>query len=372
MKSLINLKIYYLLALLILFSFVFTSRAFAQTKQNPITTLDSSQTINGDYFAANSTVNLEGTVNGDAYLAGGDVNVDGTINGDLLAAGGNINIKGKVTGNVRSAGGQITISGNVGKNVSLAGGNLSLLDGAKVEGNLAAAGGNMSLSSTIGGSVNSAVSQLNIAKGSNVSKDLTYWSNNSAIISKDASVSGKITQYASPKFNFGRAGATGFLGGVFSFYRVVSLVSSLIVGFLLIRFLPLYAQETAGIIFKKPWQSFLVGLASIVAFPVLILALVITVFGFPLAILLGATFFILLYFSKIFVGLVIGQKLLDFGGQKLNPYLTFIVGLIILGFLSYVPFLGGAVIFILGLMGLGAILIEKKQIYTSLKDKKII
>lgn len=67
---------------LMIFSLLLVPSAFAKNEQNVV--LPRNETVNHDYFATGSQVQILGTVNGDAYIGGGTVSISGTINGDLL------------------------------------------------------------------------------------------------------------------------------------------------------------------------------------------------------------------------------------------------------------------------------------------------
>ncbi len=365
----LNLKLYLILFLFFVFFFLPHS-VLAQNHVVQTTTLESNQTTSGDYFAANSNINLEGTVSGDAYLAGGNINVDGVVNGDLLIAGGNVNIKGKILGNVRGVGGQVSIAGEIGKNVSVAGGNISLVSGSRVEGNLTAAGGNLSISSNIGGAVNAAAGQVSLSNGATVKKDLTYWSNSSVQINPQATVSGKITQHIPPKRT--SPNPVVVLKKAFILFTVFSLLTSLIIGALFIKFLPNFSQRVTGIIIQKPFPSFLTGLLTIILLPIISIVLFIIVIGIPLAVILIIAMVIFFFLARIFAAIYIGERILKLVSKNISPYWSLLLGLIILGILMYIPFIGMLAALVLGLMGIGAVLIEKKNLYADLRSKKLI
>ncbi len=366
-----KLKLVTILALSVVSYFILLPNPILAKDQNlKTTTLESNQSISGDYFAANSAVNLEGIVNGDAYVAGGNINIDGVVNGDLLVAGGNINIRGKILGNLRGAGGQITLAGEVGKNVSLAGGNISLLNGAKVAGNLSVAGGNLSVSSAVGGALNMAGGQVSLSSGARVGKDLTYWSRNQAQISAEASVSGKITQNIPPRKTI--PNPLGFVKKAFTFFVLFSLITSFIIGLLLLKFIPNFSWGVTNIIKQKPGTSFLVGLITMLVTPVVMIVLFITIIGIPFAAFLIALMVLLFYLSRIFAAMYVGSLLINRVSKDASTYWSLLLGLIILGILSFIPIIGWLAVLILTLMAVGGVLIEKRNIYQSLRSKKLI
>lgn len=315
--------------------------------------LSKGRVVDKDYFAAGNTVTLEGTVNGDAYLAGGNIVVDGTVNGDLLTAGGNVDVRGIVTGNIRAAGGNINIGGIVGRNISIAGGNINFSPGANVAGNLALAGG-----------------QITLGPQTTVDGNLTYFSSNPATISQEATISGQVSQNIpdrKPKEEAKRE-----IGALFSFFTIASFILASIIGIILIKLLPNYFAGISGVIVNKPWVSLGIGLLTIIVFPVVFMLLMFTIIGIPIAIFLAFVLAALLYLSKIFVAFVIGGIVLQRFTQNAGKVWVFLLGLVIYYIVTLIPIFGWIISMVVGLIGLGAILITKRDFYKDLRAKQII
>ncbi len=359
---------------------------FAQNKQDVV--LPKNEVVNKDYFAAGNNVFLEGRVNGDAYLAGGNIVIDGTVNGDLLAAGGNIDIRGTVTGNIRAAGGNINVTGSVGRNATLAGGGINLATNANVTGSLAAAGGNLAVSSPIGkeanlaggqiilgskvgSDVNAATGRLGLAPTALINGNLSYLSNNPVSIPKEASVSGKITQYI-PQGKPAPTAAIQAAAGLLTFLTIADFILAAIIGIFLIVFLPVYFEKTAGIIIKRPWLSLGIGLFAVIIFPFVFVLLLMTVIGIPVAFVLAFVLAIFGYLAKIFVAFVLGQLVFRQFNRQTNLIWPLLIGLIIYFIFTLLPVLGWIIATVAGLMGLGAILIEEKNFYKELRAKQIV
>lgn len=357
--------------------------------------LSTNEIVNKDYFSSGKNVSLDGTVNGDAYLAGGEVTVNGTVNGDLLVAGGNLNINGTVTGNIRGAGGNINVNGKVGRNVSLAGGSINLSPLANIGGSVTSAGGNLNLlspvakganlaggqvniSNNIGGDINAGVGQLTLSPSAKVNGNVIYWSDNSASISPEASVTGQITKNLPPKGNqreqsyqTGKAVASG-IAKAFTFLTIFSFLAALVLRLILLKLVPIYTSNLANVITTHPILSFGVGLLTLAVTPIVVILLLVTIIGIPLAmvwlVLLGFS----LWLGKVFIGLVLGTLLLKNLNQKENSYFALLIGLIIYYLIGLIPVIGWLVGFVGALMGLGAILILKKNYYLELRQKQLI
>lgn len=361
----------------------------AVSKSSETVVLQKDQIFNKDYFAAGETVTIYGTVNGDAYIAGGNVIIEGTINGDLLAAGGNVNIRGTVRDDVRVIGGQVNVTGEVGRNITTLGGTVNIADSATVSGSLAAGAGSISiftpigkeanigageivLDSVVNGDMQAGVGRLILTPNAQILGDLTYWSEEKAQIDSNSNIVG-VTTHNLPPQNEDRkekVGAVGILAGTYSVFNLFSFLAALIVGLFITKLMPNFTQKTIGTIVDRPFLSVGIGFLSVVLSPFIFLLLLITVIGIPLDLILLAAFVIFIYISKIFIGIVLGQKILTFFNKKSAFGWALILGLFTYYVLSMIPVLGFIFWMITGLMGLGAILIGVKSVYADLRGTK--
>ncbi len=350
--------------------------------------LSKGETVNTDYYAAGGTNILDGTVNGDAYVAGGNVIVNGTVYGDVLAAGGNVSISGKVTGNIRAVGGQVTIGGEVDRNVTVAGGTISIQKPALIGGSLTAASGNMtvtapigkgavmaggqiSINSAIGGDVRASVEQLSVMQDARIEGGLIYWSPNQAHIVpftiQDKAVyhhtefkNQKIARPTSAKI-------ASFIAGLSIAWVITSVAMSFLLGIILLHVFPVFMENVTKTIHERLIPSMGIGFVGLVLLPFAFVVLLITVVGIPFAFLLLFAFILLILFSQIFISFSIGKKLLP---QRHE--MALLVGLVIYSVVSALPFVGWMFSAVSLFVGVGAIIMVKKNLYTSLRTKKLI
>lgn len=368
-----------------LFAFAVPVSVLAQSnfRSGDTSTLPQNETIDRDYFATGKDVSVDGTVNGDAYLAGGNVTVNGTINGDLLAAGGNLNINGEVTGNIRVAGGNITVNGKVGRNVTAAGGSITASPNSQVTGSITSAGGNLNLlgpigkqanlgggqiniDNSVGSDVNAAVGNLTLSSRANVNGNLIYWSDTKASINPQAKVSGKVTQNIPPKKEAPKADAAA---GAYTAFKIISFLTALVFGLLLIRLFPNFTLQTAQTI-KRNWLLSLgLGFLAIAVTPFAVILLLITIVGIPFAILW--IFFLVfdLWLAKIFVAIAIGSSIAIYFKRQWTLYLAFLLGLIVYYIIGIIPLVGWLFSFTAAIVGLGAIILTKRNYYQ--KEKQL-
>jgi cytoskeletal protein CcmA (bactofilin family) len=368
----------------------FFSTSAAQEQAGPSgsgshATLSPSQVVNGDYFAFGETVEISGTINGDLYASGGQVVIDGRVNGDVLVAGGRVRLSGTVSQDVRAAGGQVTIAGSVGRNLTVAGGNVEIASSAVVRGGLVAAGGSVDLSAPlggaakvaagtlivanqVGGNVDAAVGTLRIASRADIQGDVNYWSGREASVSEGARIQGKIVRNVPPE-------RPRFFPAAFFAWLVfvsINFVSTLILGLLSVRFLPRFHQSVVTTLGDRPWASLGIGFIAAVVLPVVCGLLFATVVAVPLALILLAAFFILLYWARIYAIGRIGESILARLRPASSRASAFVLGLFVYYVLAVIPFVGWLVVPLVMLFGLGAELIARKQFYVTARARNLI
>lgn len=385
------MKRFFLISLSILVLLFIPGSTFAQdSDKTRDVILPEGKVINKDYLVTGDTITLSGVVNGDAYLFAGTIIVEGTVNGDLIAAGGQVIVRGKVSQDVRVAGGQVTISGDIGRNLTVAGGNIDITDAANVKGSLVGAGGNVSIfapiskgvklgagnvtmGSSIGGDIEAGVGRLTLTSKANIAGDIIYWSNTEANVHDGAKIKGKTTRNTPPPgFSISPTKFLGGVAGISIIFQIVALISSLIVGLLLIRFFPNSTKTFLNALEKKPWASLGIGLLTLIVTPILIFLLLIIIFTIPIALILLAGYLIALYLTRIYISYFIGKKLFYQFTKKEYNYWALLVGLIIFAIVSLIPIIGGIFVFLSVLFGLGAIFYKLKELYSSSREKNIL
>jgi len=367
--------IFAIFSILILITPVTASAQSNSMNKQKVVTVGKDQIIAQDYFNAGDKVVIDGTVNGDAYIAGGQVDVNGTIKGDLLVAGGEVTVRGAVVQNIRAVGGTILIEGTVGRNVSIVGGSLTLGKNAKINGNAALVGGDVSLGSVVNGSVIGAIGNLQIFNDAQVKGNLTYWSDTEAQIANGASVSGAVNfnqTNVKNRLDNSSEKAQKAANGFGVFMKLITFASTLIVGLLLVRFMPVFSSKTAEFVSTRFWKTMSSGFVIIVATPVLIILLLVTLIGIPFAIFATIGYMGLIYFSKFFVAMALGKYLSQAWKSHLSVSWQFVVGMAMFYLLGMIPVIGFFVKLVTLFAGVGALFLSKKEYFTSLRAKKLL
>jgi cytoskeletal protein CcmA (bactofilin family) len=331
------------------------------------------ETVNEDILLAGGDVSIDGTVKGDVTGAASTLDIGGKVNGDVSVTVGQLEVTGTIGQALRTIGGEITISGTVDGDIVAVGGDIEVTSDGKVNGDLLVLGGNVTLNGPVSGSVRGNMRELTInsrvgnnvkirvddftvASGARIVGDVTYKSRNEMNQASGAVINGAIEKQR----------LVGFLPTENMTFWIVSavfrLLCALVAGFFIILIMPRSTAFVADAVRKSPLKSLVSGIVLIVAVPVLIGVLLVTVIGIPIALVGLATFFVALYLSQVFVGTAIGRVILpDNWGNFGRGYnlLAMVIGVIIIAGLRAipVPYLGWIVTAIVTLLGLGALIV---------------
>jgi cytoskeletal protein CcmA (bactofilin family) len=385
LKKKILSTIFILLAL----SFISRSDAQADIGYHPDlgenVTVAKDEVLTGPYLQTGNNIVISGTIDGDAYLLGGLVTVDGNINGDLIVGGGAVTIKGEVANDVRAGGGMVNIDGKVGGNVTALGGTVTVGSDADIDGEILTAGGNfaclgnidgraqiyadeVTLAGRIGKDIKGTISQLTVTKTAILDGDLNYTSDQEASVSAQAKIDGTVhrTPTGQVLTEVG-TGARRRLSRVRWGFSLLSYFSMLLLGFLLLKFVPRQTMAVSKLIGKEPWRVMGLGLLFLVLTPLAVVLLIISVIGVPLAAILVVVYVLMIGLSSLFSGLFIGQKFFAITNLKENRYAMLAVGLLLLQLVFAMPVVGGLVRLLSILTATGAMVTSKRKALSRLE-----
>ncbi|HLH23529.1 MAG TPA: hypothetical protein VK066_13490 [Chloroflexota bacterium] len=342
-------------------------------------TVPAGTTIDDDLFATGQTITIDGQVNGEVFAFGQTVTVSGAIQHDLITAGQQVAVDGSVGGDLRAAGQQVTVNGRVDGNATTAGQTVLVGRQGAVGGSILGAMQTLSLLGPIGRNVDVATSTLTL--GSTVGRDLTAHVE-TLTADPGAHVDGRL-DYTSPQESAlpasMAAGGVQFhpeerpqqareqqrenpFGGLFGFFGLIWLVGSIILGVLLVHYLPRLAEGTAAQVQEHPLPSFGVGILALFVVPAALLFVAITLIGLPVAFLGGLAYLAGLYVGWLLLGLALGAWLVGLARRgraevpAVDPRWLVVLGLVVLYVVTHLPFIGGLAGFLALCLGLGALL----------------
>ena len=314
-------------------------------------------------------VTIAAPVDGDAVLAGGWVSVGNSVGRSLYAAGGRLTLGGTVGRSARLAGGRVRIDkgARIGDNLALAGGEITLT--GTVGGNVKAAGGRIIIDGTVGGDVDATTGHLEVGPNARIGGRLRY-AGEDAVIDPAAQVTGGVDRL--------RGGFTWHRDSIDDDSGVVEVAPPhrrhgwiwtaglVVIAALLAAASPNFYGRVTGTVRSRFGGSLLAGLVALVAIPIVIVILAVTIIGIPLALLVAVAYLVLLCAGYVLAAAATG----DWALSRLRPIhatspgwrvIAAMIGMLAIALLGRVPVLGHLVAIIALLIGIGALVLQVER-----------
>ncbi len=135
-------------------------------------TITISEPINEDLYISGGTVHVNANIYGDLVIAGGTVVIREKVYGDVLVIAGNCTISDYISEDVRCIGGTLLINGDIGEDLVTGGGDIRIAPGGLVKGDVLMGGGSLAIEGDVQGSVRAYGGTLNF--GGTVEKNLLF------------------------------------------------------------------------------------------------------------------------------------------------------------------------------------------------------
>jgi cytoskeletal protein CcmA (bactofilin family) len=362
-----------LLALLSVLGWVAGTHAQSFRRANTVI-VPSGQTVNSTLFAAGRTVDVAGDINGDLFCAGVNVTVSGRVRGDILCAAQNLTVTGQVTGDVRLVGQNVTLGGLITGNATIMAQSLTQQSRSAVQGDMSLAGQDATLNGRIGRDVASAtqtltiggpvgrnvsanVDKLHLGSGANITGSVTYASNNTLSRASGAQVNGTVSKHAPATHkHHGIGGVSAAVGWLSLLYMYITFVVTAIV---LALVLPGLFERGAAVAWSRLGMTFLIGLVSSIVVPVVLMLLMATVIGLPLALLCGLVWLVALLMAGPVAAYLLGRRILR---SSTSPVLLMLVGAAIVFLLYLLPWVGWVFWLVGTWFGLGTLLMVGRDV----------
>jgi hypothetical protein len=368
----------------LLVMFLATAAWAADLRQSDTVVIAGGDVVNDDLYVATTLLVINGTVNGDVLWAGDTINVNGKVNGSIFAIGKTINIDGEVTKSVRTAGINVNIRGKIGGDLMVAGSTIEINKAAAVGRDLVFAAQNISVDSLIekgirgngthvelngdvGSNVEITADSLNIGPAAKIQGDLIYTSKNEANIQNGANITGTTTQKA-PETSKTSWPPLGVWGSILCF------LMALVTGIVLIAIAPKRAKSVVSAIRHKPLPTLGWGALLFFATPIAVVIACITIIGIPIGLTGLVLYGIALYISQVVAGLFIGSWIVGRSSKTESRGLmigALTIGLVILGLVNLIPFIGFPIFLVTAIFGIGSIFVSEKTLRARGPDKSI-
>jgi hypothetical protein len=313
-------------------------------------TLTDNQTVGGDLYLFGGVVSSLAAISDDVYVVGGGVTIDGSVGSDLSLLGGTADVQGPVGDDIRIIGGRVTIGDNVAGDVAIFGGEVTILPRANITGDILFYGGSLDVEGSVHGSIlakgeriringpvdgsinATAFTSLTFGANARVLGSVTYLSPHEMVRALDSEIVGAISHPESALFSATSKDKSSLL-----VIFLVLLFTSLVVRFLFGHRIDELLEHTV----RAYGLHGVLGLGVLIAIPLIITLLFVSVIGFVLGL---ATLFIFLALvmtgtalAPIFVGALLSRII-----HKKTSYTLWwaVLGAVMLFILAHIPYVG--------------------------------
>lgn len=287
-----------------------------------------------DIIAGGNVVNINAPVDS-AIVAAGTVSINAPVKGDVIAAGGQVYVNSDVGGKVVVAGGNVNLGGSIGTNLVAAGGQINILPGKTINRDALIGGGQVVNAGRINGTLIVSASQFNNTGTATAVK--FHKVEDSSPKEKNSEMAGSL------------------------FYLMV-LFGYLIMGLLLVKYLPGIFRVVDGEIRISTLPKTLLGFVMIISAIIAIILVAVTVVGMPIAMVSLLLFIAALMLSGTFVSYSLGRWINEKARIKQGDLISFVIGFIVLNLLTHLPLVGVLVSLVSMSLGLSALLYAALQL----------
>ena len=353
-----------------------------------------SQPVYEDLYIAGGTITINAAIHGDLICAGGTIIINDTVTNDILVAGGNVTFNGFVGDDIRCAGGELVIQKSITGDLVIAGGKVTVNKDVVIGDGLLVSGGDIAFNGTVKNSVKavagnvvftgtalkdidirggklemngivngtSIISAPEIIIGSNASfnNNVRYWNKKGSLDFKNTIKSGNAVYDSTLKIQTGR---WYYFGGI----TVLALLwyvgmALLMIGIMQYLFSTVM-QKAGDTVFNKTLKSLGFGLLFFIAVPVAAIIAFITVIGVPVGLFLLFNFIVIVLLASVVSAVVAANWFNNRNHYKWSYWKLVFAALgifVVFKMISFIPFFGGLIIFLIACISFGAILLNIK------------
>ncbi|MCM8821515.1 MAG: hypothetical protein NC831_01685 [Candidatus Omnitrophica bacterium] len=322
--------------------------------------------LKNNILSIGNKLNFNGTSMEDVVLLGINVNFSGSSKKDVYIAGDSVSISGKINGNLRVIARSLEMRNlAVGGNVNIMAPEISILDDVKAN----HAAKIWSRNIQIGGAY-----------------DSLYIRTRNIIFSKNIDIKNKVFVQSKEKpaiplkvlercdFTYQppvpRPAQVFFSSKFIKMYSFLGLCFPFV---LMIIFTPRILNEIIDIIEKKPVRIFFTGILLLIAVPLILVFLMITLVGAPLGLIFLTFYVSLLYLCRGFTCIALGRLILwKLKREKIRTILGIFVGTGIFVLLTSIPKIGYLIQLLFLIIGFGGVAYGRARMFFKMRKENLI
>ena len=328
-------------------------------------------------------VDIDGDVTGDLFVVAHQVTIRGKLHGNAFIAAQNVDVSGEITGSLHVLGTRTNITGRIGNNVYGLSENFTLaaqgsvesdlwlrMYGGVVEGkvgrDLYAEGRWIEIRGDIGRDFWVRDMRTVVMPTAKIGRDIHAELEDDAVVdlSPQARLGGELhttvlTHARGPRF-------AHFAHGSFYLWFGLRLCAAFLAGMLLHFVAPWLFRgrlETSGDFFRAMG----IGLVTVLAVPVALVLVFVTLFGIPLAVFGWWSYLSALYTAGLLTAALIGTSILRPASEETSAFgLPLLLGLLLAMVAMSLPFVGGPVRAVVILTGLGLLVDRLRRAWAAM------
>jgi cytoskeletal protein CcmA (bactofilin family) len=313
--------------------------------------------VEGDLIAASERVYIAGTVRGNLYVFARHVELSGTVTGSVIGLVEDADLDGTVEGSIYDASERVRLgpSARVGRDVALFT-NEALLAG-RVARDVITAGDRLELRGEVGRNLMARwhVDRITLHDAARIGGDVDAWleSPDDLVRAPGAQVKGELRTHEAESARDHYLAV--YRDPVFWALHAVGFVAAFLFGLLVHHLAPrLLDLELRGA--GSLFATLGLGFAALIATPLALLLLALTLVGIPIALLGFGAWLSAFYLAEIVVAAALGRRMLPPRDASTWAFgRTLLVGLFVLVVAQHIPFVGIPIWSISVLVGLGAL-----------------
>jgi hypothetical protein len=342
----------------------------------------------GNVYMAGAEVRVDRAVNRDLVAAAGRIEVVEPIAGDAVFGAGALDVRASIGEGLRAAAGVITVTSTVHGDLLLVGGNIQLAPTAEIRGETWIAGNRVTASGRalsglklygreiiIAGEVNGPLElsgrNIHVLSTARIHGDIEYSSSEEIRIDPAARISGQVTRATNTIDISNPLADIPILKAL----RPLLLAGLIAAGLLLYGLFPRFMEHASALMGESPVRTLGLGTALFFSVPPVAVLLVITIIGIPVGILLGAFYAVALLAAYVvscfFIGDAIARVVRRSPRSRRAHMVLLMLGLVILSFVTTLPYVGPLLLLLACIAGLGAIGLQAFSRYSSGKESPL-
>lgn len=317
-----------------------------------------SEPIADDAFLAGEQVSVRQPIADDAFIVGSVLEVSNTIGEDLFAAGNTITVSADIADDAFLAGDLITLERTKVGDLFAAGRFVELSRDATVTGDAYLAGATIVINGTMSGDVRAASERVEVDSGTTIRGDLVVYSRNPPQIAEGAIIAGAVRHVTEVARD--QAGVQAYIVN-----WVRQVLTLFIVSLVALYLTPKLSRTVVDHVPTATISSFGIGLAWLLLLIPVVIALFLTVVGWPLALTVASLSMLIIFLGLCLLPLVAGawfhQRWIRKTGDSPLQWQHALLGAVIVVSLQWIPIIGPFVIAVLMLTIIGTLLRTFKQ-----------